>query len=68
MMDCMPGLMNAIRMINNHSRWYNTPRKITSLFVKITNQMVTSCRDYITEYGYKKVIIILITLLLQVTV
>lgn len=52
MLDCLPGLVNAIRMINSHSRSYNTPRRITSLFVKITNQMVTSCREYITENGH----------------
>ena len=55
MLDCIPGLINAIRMINSHSRWYNTPRRITSLFVKITNQIVTSCKEYITENGHKTV-------------
>ena len=54
MLESIPGLMNAIRMINNYSRFYNTSERMTALFVKVTNQMVTACKLYITDNGYKK--------------
>lgn len=35
MVDAIPGLINAIKMIYSISRYYNTSEKITSLFVKV---------------------------------
>ena len=55
MLDAIPGLINAIRMINSYSRYYNTSERMTALFVKVTNQMITACRAYITESGYYKI-------------
>ncbi|KAM9386572.1 dynein axonemal heavy chain 5 [Phaethornis superciliosus] len=49
MVDAIPGLINAIKMIQNISQYYNTSEKISSLFVKVTNQMITSCKSYITN-------------------
>ena len=54
MLDSIPGLMNAIRMINSYSRYYNTSEHMTALFVKVTNQMITTCRAHITDSGYSK--------------
>ncbi|KXJ25255.1 Dynein heavy chain 5, axonemal [Exaiptasia diaphana] len=55
MMDAIPGLVNAIRMINSYSRYYNTSERMTALFVKVTNQMITACKNYITEHGLKTI-------------
>jgi dynein heavy chain len=51
MIETIPGLINAIRMIHSISRFYNTSERMTSLFVKVTNQMITSCKAYISERG-----------------
>uniref|UniRef100_W5KJG3 Dynein axonemal heavy chain 5 n=1 Tax=Astyanax mexicanus TaxID=7994 RepID=W5KJG3_ASTMX len=51
MVEAIAGLINAIRMIHSISRYYNTSEKITSLFVKVTNQMITACKAYITNNG-----------------
>ncbi|CAF0723345.1 unnamed protein product [Didymodactylos carnosus] len=49
MLDSIPGLINAVRMIHSISRYYNTSERMTSLFVKITNQMITTCKNYVTN-------------------
>uniref|UniRef100_A0A3B4ALM1 Dynein heavy chain tail domain-containing protein n=1 Tax=Periophthalmus magnuspinnatus TaxID=409849 RepID=A0A3B4ALM1_9GOBI len=47
----LQNVFNAIHMIYNVSLYYNTDEKIAILFVKITNQMLNSCRAYLTENG-----------------
>ncbi|PSN47670.1 Dynein heavy chain 8 [Blattella germanica] len=49
MVEHIPKLMFAIRMIYATSRHYNTTGRVTALLVKITNQMITSCRIYLTS-------------------
>ncbi|XP_060709267.1 dynein axonemal heavy chain 8-like [Hemiscyllium ocellatum] len=51
----VPNLINAIQMIHNVSRYYNTSQQMTALFIKVTNQMVTACKEYITEDGNARV-------------
>ena len=55
MLEAIPGLMNAIRMINSYSRYYNTSERMTALLVKVTNQMINACKAHITDNGYHKV-------------
>ena len=42
--ESLPALMNAMKMIYTISRYYNTKERMTSLFTKITNQMILNCR------------------------
>lgn len=49
MVEHIPSLMNAIRMIYSISSYYNTSERMTSLFVKVTNQMITTCKAYINS-------------------
>ena len=47
--DTLPALMNTIKMIHTIARFYNTADKMTSLFMKITNQMITNCKNRILD-------------------
>ena len=55
MLDAIPGLINAISMINSYSRCYNTSERMTALLVKVTNQMITACKAHVTDSGYHTV-------------
>lgn len=42
--DSLPALMNSVKMIHTIARYYNTTERMTKLFMKITNQMITLCK------------------------
>ncbi|XP_077580363.1 dynein axonemal heavy chain 8-like [Stigmatopora nigra] len=44
-------IINAVQMIHMVSRYYHTTQKISSLFIKVTNQMIIACRRYISNNG-----------------
>jgi dynein heavy chain, axonemal len=49
--DCLPALMNNIKMMYTIARYYGTPEKMTILFTKITNQMIRNCKEQIISPG-----------------
>ncbi|GAB1603178.1 hypothetical protein Ahia01_000598300, partial [Argonauta hians] len=55
MLAGIAGLITGIRMIHSISRYYNTSERMTSLFVKVTNQMITASKAYITCNGRETV-------------
>lgn len=46
--DTLPALMNSIKMIHSIARYYNTTERMANLFTKITNQMITNCKNCVT--------------------
>ncbi|PFH32514.1 putative dynein gamma chain, flagellar outer arm [Besnoitia besnoiti] len=47
--DNLAALMNAVTMIHSISRYYNTNERMTSFFIKITNQMIANCKKGVLE-------------------
>ncbi|XP_047349430.1 dynein axonemal heavy chain 8 isoform X8 [Vespa velutina] len=47
----LPALMYVVRMVYATSRFFNTRRMITAVFVKMTNQMILACKGYLTYDG-----------------
>jgi dynein heavy chain len=48
--DTLPALMNSIKMIHTIARYYNTNDRMTGLFIKITQQMITNCKNNILNF------------------
>ncbi|GMH97336.1 hypothetical protein TrST_g8180 [Triparma strigata] len=42
--EMLPALLNALKMVHTIARYFNTTERMTKLFMKITNQMVSSCK------------------------
>lgn len=49
--SALQALINNIKMMHAIARYYNTPERMTRLFYKVTNQMVTCCKENITKPG-----------------
>ena len=45
--DTLPALMNSVKMIHTIARYYNTTERMTGLLTKVTNQMITNCKQCI---------------------
>ncbi|KAJ8736206.1 hypothetical protein PYW08_006862 [Mythimna loreyi] len=55
MQHYIPGLLYSIRMIFATSRYYNTTKQISTLLVKVTNQILNMCMDFLTNGGKKNI-------------
>lgn len=51
----IPGLLYTIRMIFATSRYYNTTKQISTLIVKVTNQILNMCMEFLTNGGKKNI-------------
>ena len=49
--EALPTLMNNIKMMHTIARYYNTVERMTNLFCKITNQMITNSKAFILSQG-----------------
>ena len=49
-------LLYSVKMVFDISTFYNTTERVASLIVKITNQVIRSCKRYITENGNLNII------------
>lgn len=51
----IPGLLYTVRMIYATSRYYNTTKQVSTLLVKVTNQILNMCMNYLTNSGRKTI-------------
>lgn len=50
-MDSLPTLLNSIKMIHTIARYYNSTERMTTLFCRITDQMIANCSHRISRGG-----------------
>ncbi|KAF5402393.1 hypothetical protein PHET_04094 [Paragonimus heterotremus] len=55
MIKKMPNLLKALGLIYQHSTFYNTFSNMTVLFGKITNQIIATCKRYLTNNHTKSI-------------
>ncbi|VDN95862.1 unnamed protein product [Rodentolepis nana] len=55
MISWMPNLMKSLKLLFQCSPFYNTHSHITVLLVKITNQIIATCKQLLTENGTKSI-------------
>ncbi|CAH8436226.1 unnamed protein product [Dicrocoelium dendriticum] len=51
----MPNLLKSLGLIYQHSTFYNTFSNMTVLFVKITNQVIATCKRFLTQDHTKSI-------------
>jgi dynein heavy chain len=49
--ESLQPLLHNVKMMQQISRYYNTEARMTTLFEKITNQMIANCRMNVTKDG-----------------
>jgi dynein heavy chain, axonemal len=37
--DALPALLNSLKMVHTIARYFNTPERMTDLFIKVTHQV-----------------------------
>lgn len=42
--DTLPALLNALKMVHTIARYFGTTERMTKLFMKFSNQMITCCK------------------------
>ncbi|XP_050311595.1 dynein axonemal heavy chain 8 [Anthonomus grandis grandis] len=47
----IPPLLNAVRLVFTTSRYYNSTGNVTAILVKVSNQIIKKCRDYLNCEG-----------------
>jgi len=50
-MDSLPALLNSIKMIHTIARYYNSTERMTTLFCRITDQMIANSSQRISRGG-----------------
>ncbi|KAJ2947929.1 hypothetical protein O0L34_g9722 [Tuta absoluta] len=55
MQQYIPALLYTVRMVYATSRYYNTTKQISTLLVKVTNQLLNTCMNYLTKNGQKTI-------------
>ena len=54
--DALPAMMNALKMIHTIARYFGTTERMTKLFMKISNQMISCCKLSLVGKGSSDVI------------
>ncbi|XP_054710373.1 dynein axonemal heavy chain 5-like [Uloborus diversus] len=52
---CLSGVIRTLLTINTVSKYYNSTERMTAILTKITNQMINSCKRYISCNGTKSI-------------